>query len=92
MLREGYEQYKDQPFYVPSPVGERLINPSKYVEELKTALVNEVDIVGLFYEVHTSLYPVQLSSMTRRGTDVRISMHEYGYSLHIASPCRKKSN
>ena len=79
MLCEGYEQYKDQPFYVPSPVDERLMIPSKYVEELKTALVDEVDIVGPFYEVHTSLYPDQLSPMTRRGTDVRISIHEYGY-------------
>ena len=52
MLREGYEQYKGQPFYVPSPLGERLMIPSKYVEELKTAPIDEVDFVGTFYEVH----------------------------------------
>ena len=51
MLREGYEKYKGRPFYVPSPLGERLMIPGKYVEELKTAPVDEVDFVGTFYEV-----------------------------------------
>lgn len=52
MLREGYEKYKGHPFYVPSPLGERLMIPAKYVEELKTAPVDEVDFVGTFFEVH----------------------------------------
>ena len=52
MLREGYEKYKGRPFYVPSPLGERLMIPGKYVEELKTAPVNEVDFVATFYEVY----------------------------------------
>lgn len=51
LLREGYEQYKGRPFYVPSPLGERLMIPVKYVEELKTAPVDEVDFVGTFFEV-----------------------------------------
>ena len=51
MLREGYENYKGRPFYVPSPLGERLMIPSRYVEELKTAPVKDVDFVGTFYEV-----------------------------------------
>lgn len=51
MLREGYEKYKGRPFYIPSPLGERLMIPGKYVEELKTAPVNEVDFVGTFFEV-----------------------------------------
>ena len=51
MLREGYEKHKGRPFYIPSPLGERLMIPGKYVEELKTAPVNEVDFVGTFYEV-----------------------------------------
>lgn len=46
------EQYKDQgPFYVPSRLGERLMIPAKYVEELKSAPVHEVDFVGTFFEV-----------------------------------------
>jgi ent-kaurene oxidase len=53
MLREGHEKYKELPFYVPSPLGERLMIPAKYVEELKTAPVDEVDFVGTFFEVHT---------------------------------------
>lgn len=52
MLREGYDKYKGRPFYVPSPLGERLMIPGKYVEELKTAPVNEVDFVATFYEVY----------------------------------------
>ena len=52
MLREGYEEYKGLPFYVPTPLDERLMIPGKYVEELKTAPVDEVDFVGTFYEVH----------------------------------------
>lgn len=51
MLREGYEKFKGRPFYVPSPLGERLMIPSKYVDELKVAPVNEVDFVGTFFEV-----------------------------------------
>lgn len=51
MLREGYERNKGRPFYVPSPLGERLMIPGRYVEELKTAPVNEVDFVATFYEV-----------------------------------------
>jgi ent-kaurene oxidase len=52
MLREGHEKYKGLPFYVPSPLGERLMIPAKYVEELKTAPVDEVDFVGTFFEVY----------------------------------------
>lgn len=54
MLREGRAKYKGLPFYVPSPLGERLMIPAKYVEELKTAPVDEVDFVGTFFEVHTT--------------------------------------
>ena len=51
MLREGYEKYKGRPFCVPSPLGERLLIPGKYVEELKTAPVDKVDSVGTFDEI-----------------------------------------
>lgn len=54
LLREGYEKHKGRPFYVPSPLGERLMIPAKYVEELKTAPVDEVDFVGTFFEVQPS--------------------------------------
>lgn len=45
-------QYKSQsPFYVPSRLGERLMIPAKYVEELKNAPVKDVDFVATFFEV-----------------------------------------
>ena len=56
MLREGYEKYKGRPSYVPSPLGERLMIPNEYVEELKTAPVREVDSVGTSYEVQSTRY------------------------------------
>lgn len=57
LIHEGYEKYKGRPFYVPSPLGERLMIPAKYVEELKTAPVDEVDFVGTFFEVHPGRFP-----------------------------------
>ena len=51
MLLEGYTQNKGKPFYVPSPSGERLMIPAKYVEELKTAPKDEVDFMGGFFEM-----------------------------------------
>jgi hypothetical protein len=66
MIQEGYmkvsnsdvlitnansKQYKGKPFYVPRPLGEQLIIPATYVEELKTAPIKEVDFVGTFLEV-----------------------------------------
>ena len=51
MLQEGYTQNKGKPFYVPSPLGERLMIPAKYVEELKTAPKEEVDFMGGFFEM-----------------------------------------
>lgn len=40
-------------FYIPSPLGERLMIPLKYLDELKTAPVNHVDFVGTFIEVRS---------------------------------------
>lgn len=39
------------PFYVPSKLGERLMLPNKYLEDLKSAPVHEVDFVATFIEV-----------------------------------------
>ena len=57
------DQYKSQsPFYVPSPLGERLMIPTKYVEELKNAPVKDVDVGTTFLEVSVS----QIVVSTRR--------------------------
>ena len=46
------DQYKCQsPFYVPTRLGERLMIPTRYVEELKNAPVKDVDFVATFFEV-----------------------------------------
>ena len=37
--------------YVPSDCGQRLMLPAKYLEELKTAPINEVDCVTTFIQV-----------------------------------------
>ncbi|KAK1473864.1 cytochrome P450 [Colletotrichum tamarilloi] len=50
MLQEGYKRAKGDFFYVPSPLGERLMIPSKYLEELKTAPIDQVDFVATFIE------------------------------------------
>lgn len=75
------EQYKDQsPFYVPSRLGERLMIPTKYVEELKSAPVHEVDFVGTFFEVGFRLeFSFENeSSANERYQDVRGQVHNHG--------------
>lgn len=56
MLLDGYAKYKGEPFYVPSPLGERLMIPPKYVEELKSAAVEDCDFVGTFFEMFEGRY------------------------------------
>lgn len=53
MLQEGYAEAKGgvEPYYVPSKLGERLMLPTKYLEDLKSAPVHEVDFVATFIEV-----------------------------------------
>lgn len=77
MLREGYEKHKGRPFYVPSPLGERLMIPREYVEELKTAPVQDVDFVGTFYEVYSSLFDFWRSRVLKE-TDVRGQIYYHG--------------
>ena len=51
MMPSSPEQFKDRPFYVPSPLGERLILPPKYIDELKSAPKELVDFAGAFFNV-----------------------------------------
>ena len=44
-------QYKGSPFYVPTKMGERLMIPAKYVEELKNAPASQADFPATFIEV-----------------------------------------
>ena len=86
MLQEGYRQFKGRPWYVPSPLGERLMIPSKYVEELKNAPVNEVDFVATFFEMFEGRYTTMGSRSTLHP---RVAKHELNQNmgeLSIHSP------
>ncbi|KAI0390655.1 cytochrome P450 [Xylariaceae sp. FL0594] len=58
MLTEGYFDKNSNLgfYYVPSPLGERLMIPTRYLEELKSAPVDEVDFVGTFIEMFEGEY------------------------------------
>ncbi|KAI1208440.1 putative cytochrome P450 [Annulohypoxylon truncatum] len=56
VLLRGYAKYKGRPFYIPSPLGERLMIPPQYVEELKSAAVEDCDFVGTFFEMFEGRY------------------------------------
>lgn len=51
MLLEGYSKSNNGFFYVPSKLGERLMLPTRYLNDLKNAPTNEVDFVATFFEV-----------------------------------------
>lgn len=51
-------------FYVPSKLGERLMLPVKYLEDLKSAPVHEVDFVATFIEVRRTARICNLDPQT----------------------------
>ena len=53
---EGYEKTNAGFFYVPSPAGERLLIPTRYIEELKDAPDELVDFTGSFLEMFMGRY------------------------------------
>lgn len=71
MLLEGYQQNDRGPFYVPSKLGERLMLPSKYLEDLKSAPVHEVDFVATFIEMFEGKYTTMGSRSTLHPRVVR---------------------
>uniref|UniRef100_L2F9R0 Cytochrome p450 n=1 Tax=Colletotrichum fructicola (strain Nara gc5) TaxID=1213859 RepID=L2F9R0_COLFN len=64
MLLEGYKQANRGLYYVPSKLGERLMIPVKYLEDLKSAPVNEVDFVATFIEMFEGKYTTMGSRST----------------------------
>ncbi|KAK7714526.1 hypothetical protein SLS63_011716 [Diaporthe eres] len=58
MLTEGYfrNNINGGLFYVPSPLGERLMLPVRYLKDLKTAPTDKVDFVGTFIEIFEGKY------------------------------------
>ena len=86
MLLEGYRkvyllsfmmtparflQYKGKPFYVPTKMGERLMIPDKYVEELKNAPASQADFPATFIEVGIASQEEPCAIMLTWFTDVR---------------------
>lgn len=69
---------------MPSPLGERLMIPVQYLEELKTAPVDKVDFVATFTEVmcsavsfaHCWYDPLLISC--NNSVDVRGQIHNNG--------------
>ncbi|KAI1277339.1 cytochrome P450 [Xylaria sp. FL0933] len=55
-LLEGYRLAKGGPFYIPTPLGERLMIPPEMTEELKAAPVDKVDFIAHFLEMFEGKY------------------------------------
>ncbi|KAH8760542.1 cytochrome P450 [Diaporthe sp. PMI_573] len=77
MLEEGYRKSDGGFFYVPSPLGERLMIPVKYLEELKTAPVEEVDFVGTFIEMFEGKYTTMGSRSTLHPRVVKAQLNHH---------------
>ncbi|KAI0407964.1 cytochrome P450 monooxygenase [Xylaria palmicola] len=55
-LIEGYREAKGGLFYVPTPLGERLMIPPEFIEDLKAAPVEKVDFIAHFLEMFEGKY------------------------------------
>ncbi|KAI2621578.1 cytochrome P450 monooxygenase [Xylaria nigripes] len=64
LLIDGYRQAGGDFYYVPSPLGERLMVPSWVLDELKTSPVDKVDFVGTFVEMFEGKYTTMGSRST----------------------------
>ncbi|KAI2601918.1 cytochrome P450 [Hypoxylon sp. NC1633] len=79
MLTEGYfrNNVNGGFFYVPSPLGERLMLPVRYLEELKTAPVDKVDFVGTFIEMFEGKYTTFGSRSTLHPRTVKADLNQH---------------
>ncbi|KAI3396499.1 hypothetical protein diail_12119 [Diaporthe ilicicola] len=77
MLEEGYQKSDGNFFYVPSPLGERLMIPVKYLEELKTAPIDEVDFVATFIEMFEGKYTTMGSRSTLHPRVVKAQLNHH---------------
>ncbi|KAK1450481.1 cytochrome P450 [Colletotrichum melonis] len=77
MLQEGYKRAKGDFFYVPSPLGERLMIPSRYLEELKTAPIDQVDFVATFIEMFEGKYTTMGSRSTLHPRIVKAQLNHH---------------
>lgn len=79
MLAEGYfrNNVNGGFFYVPSPLGERLMLPVRYLEDLKTAPVDKVDFVGTFIEMFEGKYTTFGSRSTLHPRTVKADLNQH---------------
>ncbi|KAI0839477.1 cytochrome P450 [Hypoxylon sp. FL0890] len=79
MLTEGYfrNNVNGGFFYVPSPLGERLMLPVRYLEDLKTAPVDKVDFVGTFIEMFEGKYTTFGSRSTLHPRTVKADLNQH---------------
>ncbi|KAI0514717.1 cytochrome P450 monooxygenase [Xylaria bambusicola] len=57
LIHDGYSHTDGkEPFYVPSNLGPRLIIPTRYMEELKSAPIQQVDFIGTVHEMFEYQY------------------------------------
>lgn len=79
MLTEGYfrNNVNGGFFYVPSPLGERLMLPVRYLEELKTAPVDKVDFVGTFIEMFEGKHTTFGSRSTLHPRTVKADLNQH---------------
>ncbi|KAL8895631.1 MAG: hypothetical protein Q9207_008088 [Kuettlingeria erythrocarpa] len=77
LLREGYETAKGGLFYVPSPLGERLMIHPKYIEELKSAPIDKVDFVATFQEMFEGKYTTMGSRSTLHPRVVKAQVNQH---------------
>ncbi|XXH01261.1 hypothetical protein Hte_007615 [Hypoxylon texense] len=79
MLAEGYfrSNVNGGFFYVPSPLGERLMLPVRYLEDLKTAPVDKVDFVGTFIEMFEGKYTTFGSRSTLHPRTVKADLNQH---------------
>ncbi|KAI1206785.1 cytochrome P450 [Annulohypoxylon truncatum] len=79
MLAEGYfhNNVGGGFFYVPSPLGERLMIPVGYLEDLKTAPVGKVDFVGTFIEMFEGKYTTFGSRSTLHPRTVKADLNQH---------------
>ncbi|OTB06304.1 hypothetical protein M426DRAFT_115142 [Hypoxylon sp. CI-4A] len=64
-------------FYVPSPLGERLMLPVRYLEELKSAPMDKVDFVGTFIEMFEGKYTTFGSRSTLHPRTVKGDLNQH---------------
>ncbi|KAH8781070.1 putative cytochrome P450 [Diaporthe sp. PMI_573] len=79
MLTEGYfhNNVDGGLFYVPTPLGERLMLPVRYLEDLKTAPMDKVDFVGTFIEMFEGKYTTFGSRSTLHPRTVKGELNQY---------------